>query len=174
MNNSKPKSSVGTARPKLAGLVILTTGAAGSLFAAEASGVAAARLPIPPIWWLAPSGALLALGAAAFLYRWMKIQPEGDAMQIKIAACVRSGVRTYLNQQYKVVALVFAAVFCVAFAFFVCVSGAVTDCAVCVLDGRIHLGLDRVSRDEDGYVRQQPHRGGRREIAQRRLAGCLP
>jgi K(+)-stimulated pyrophosphate-energized sodium pump len=111
MNNRQPKSSAATARPRLAGLVILFTGTPGSLFAAEAPSVAAARLPIPPIWWLAPSGALLALGTAAFLYRWMKLQAEGDAMQIKIAACVRAGARTYLNQQYRLVALVFAAVF---------------------------------------------------------------
>ena len=41
----------------------------------------------------------------------MKKQSEGDALQIKIAASVRLGARTYLNQQYKVVALVFAVVF---------------------------------------------------------------
>ncbi len=70
-----------------------------------------AKEPIPAIWWVAPIGALLALGAAAYFYTWMKKQPEGDETQIKIASHVRAGALAYLKQQYKVVAIVFAVVF---------------------------------------------------------------
>jgi len=69
------------------------------------------RPGIPPIWWVAPIGALIALAAAAYFYSWMKKQSEGDAMQIKIAGYVRAGALAYLKQQYKVVAIVFAVVF---------------------------------------------------------------
>ncbi|MFH1476773.1 MAG: sodium-translocating pyrophosphatase [Verrucomicrobiota bacterium] len=90
------------------GVWLLNAGIAG---AAEIAESATVRAPIPAIWWLAPAGALLALVAAAVFYIWMKKQSEGDAAQIKIAAAVRSGARTYLNQQYKVVAIVFIVVF---------------------------------------------------------------
>ncbi|MCG3148380.1 MAG: putative K(+)-stimulated pyrophosphate-energized sodium pump [Verrucomicrobiae bacterium] len=66
---------------------------------------------IPPIWWVSPIGALVALAAAAYFYTWMKKQSEGDATQIKIAGHVRAGALAYLKQQYKVVAIVFAVVF---------------------------------------------------------------
>jgi K(+)-stimulated pyrophosphate-energized sodium pump len=81
---------------------------ARSVCAAEA---AVEKPAIPAIWWLAPLGALLALAAAAYFYAWMKRQPEGDETQIKIASYVREGAYAYLKQQYKVVAVVFAAVF---------------------------------------------------------------
>ncbi|MDW8343017.1 MAG: sodium-translocating pyrophosphatase [Verrucomicrobiae bacterium] len=67
--------------------------------------------PIPALWYLAPVGALLALGAAAYFYAWMKKQPEGDETQIKIAQHVREGALAYLKQQYKVVAIVMAVIF---------------------------------------------------------------
>ncbi|MCG2658804.1 MAG: sodium-translocating pyrophosphatase [Kiritimatiellae bacterium] len=84
---------------------------AGLAGAAETAERAVVRAPLPAIWWLAPVGALLALAAAAVFYIWMKKQSEGDATQAKIAAAVRSGARTYLKQQYKVVAIVFVVVF---------------------------------------------------------------
>lgn len=88
------------------------------LFWVAMSGTATAALlemgekpPIPALWYLAPVGALLALGAAAYFYAWMKKQPEGDETQIKIAQHVREGALAYLKQQYKVVAIVMAVIF---------------------------------------------------------------
>jgi K(+)-stimulated pyrophosphate-energized sodium pump len=88
----------------------------GALATAWTSVVFAAALPgekppIPPIWWVAPAGALVALAAAVYFYFWMKKQPPGDATQIKIAAHVRDGAMAYLRQQYKVVGIVFVVVF---------------------------------------------------------------
>ncbi len=106
----RPRRTMKLTMSGIAGLLVWLVGSCGPASAAEALGVAG-RPPIPVIWWLAPIGALLALAAAACFYIWMKKQPEGDATQIKIAANVRAGARTYLNQQYKVVAIVFAVVF---------------------------------------------------------------
>jgi len=61
-------------------------------------------------WWLVSlAGAFAALGFAWYFYRWMLRREEGDAAMVKIAALVRSGARTYLKQQYQVVALFFVA-----------------------------------------------------------------
>ncbi len=106
-----PANVLSLTRAKWIGVLILGLGTAQPVLAAQAPGLAAPEPPIPLIWWLAPAGALLALGAAAGLYRWMKRQPEGNERQVQIAECVRVGARSYLRQQYKVVVLVFAVVF---------------------------------------------------------------
>jgi K(+)-stimulated pyrophosphate-energized sodium pump len=91
--------------------VFFSTACAATATASEIQEQAIEKLPIPWIWWLAPLGAIAALGAAAYFYFWMKRQDEGDELQIKIASHVRSGAQAYLRQQYKVVALVFVFVF---------------------------------------------------------------
>jgi inorganic pyrophosphatase/K(+)-stimulated pyrophosphate-energized sodium pump len=62
------------------------------------------------LWWfLSLGGALGALGFAWGFYRWMLGHSEGDAAMADIAGHVRTGARTYLKQQYRIVALFFAA-----------------------------------------------------------------
>ncbi|NQU11955.1 sodium/proton-translocating pyrophosphatase, partial [bacterium] len=92
----------------MAGAAVVLVGLAQPAWAFDLGG---AKPPIPAVWWVAPAGAVVALLAAFYFYRWMKKQPEGDEAQIRIAAHVRAGAQAYLNQQYKVVALVFAVVF---------------------------------------------------------------
>ena len=60
------------------------------------------------LFWLVPAASLLALGFAAFFYARMKAQPEGTPLMKEIAQHVREGAMAYLQQQYKVVAIVFA------------------------------------------------------------------
>jgi K(+)-stimulated pyrophosphate-energized sodium pump len=60
------------------------------------------------LFWLVPAASLLALGFAAFFYTRMKAQPEGTPLMQEIAQHVREGAMAYLQQQYKVVAIVFA------------------------------------------------------------------
>lgn len=60
------------------------------------------------LFWLVPAASLLALGFAAFFYMRMKAQPEGTPLMKEIAQHVREGAMAYLQQQYKVVAMVFA------------------------------------------------------------------
>ncbi len=60
-----------------------------------------------PIFWLIPIASILALGFAAYFYRRMKAQPEGTPRMAEIAQHVREGAMAYLQQQYKIVAVVF-------------------------------------------------------------------
>jgi K(+)-stimulated pyrophosphate-energized sodium pump len=60
------------------------------------------------LFWLVPAASLLALGFAAFFYARMKAQPEGTPLMKEIAQHVREGAMAYLQQQYKVVAIVFS------------------------------------------------------------------
>ena len=60
-----------------------------------------------PIFWLIPAASILALGFAAYFYHRMKAQPEGTALMVEIAQHVREGAMAYLQQQYKIVAIVF-------------------------------------------------------------------
>lgn len=71
------------------------------------------RIPLPLIWWLAPLGAVLALGYAWYFYRQVMRESEGNASMIEIAQAVREGAMAYLQRQYRVVGLVFAALFIV-------------------------------------------------------------
>lgn len=62
---------------------------------------------IPSIFWLIPAASLIALGFAAYFFRWMKRKDEGTDRMKTIAQYVREGAMAYLKQQYKVVLIVF-------------------------------------------------------------------
>lgn len=74
------------------------------------------RPAIPTIWWIAPIGALIALGFAYHFYRAVMKQDEGTETMRDIAQSVREGAMAYLRQQYKVVGIVFG-VLCLIFIF---------------------------------------------------------
>ena len=71
---------------------------------------------VPPVWWIAPIGSLIALGFAYYFYRSVMKQDEGNETMRDIAQSVRDGAMAYLRQQYKVVGIVFA-VLCLIFIF---------------------------------------------------------
>ena len=71
---------------------------------------------IPTVWWIAPIGALIALGFALYFYRTVMKQDEGNETMRDIAQSVREGAMAYIKQQYKVVSIVFA-VLCLIFLF---------------------------------------------------------
>ena len=71
---------------------------------------------IPSVWWIAPIGALIALGFALHFYRAVMKQDEGNETMREIAQSVREGAMAYLRQQYKVVGIVFV-VLCLIFIF---------------------------------------------------------
>ncbi|MDZ7816818.1 MAG: sodium-translocating pyrophosphatase [Planctomycetota bacterium] len=62
------------------------------------------------MWYIAPIGGVLALIFAYYFYKKMMASPEGDEEMVRIAQHVRDGANAYLNQQYKVVAIVFVIV----------------------------------------------------------------
>ena len=74
------------------------------------------RPTVPPVWWIAPIGALIALGFAYHFYRAVMKQDEGNETMRDIAQSVREGAMAYLRQQYKVVSIVFV-VLCLIFIF---------------------------------------------------------
>ena len=74
------------------------------------------RPAIPTVWWIAPIGALIALGFAYHFYRSVMKQDEGNETMRDIAQSVREGAMAYLRQQYKVVGIVFV-VLCLIFIF---------------------------------------------------------
>jgi K(+)-stimulated pyrophosphate-energized sodium pump len=76
-------------------------------------GAGAERPPLPLLWWLGPIAALVALGFAYYLYRQLMALSEGNERMQEIAQAVREGAMAYLRRQYKVVAVVFAALFVV-------------------------------------------------------------
>ncbi|HXK49887.1 MAG TPA: sodium-translocating pyrophosphatase [Clostridiales bacterium] len=59
------------------------------------------------LFWLAPAGSVLALIFAFYFYKKLLAEDEGTDKMKKIAAHVRAGAMAYLNQQYKVVSIVF-------------------------------------------------------------------
>jgi K(+)-stimulated pyrophosphate-energized sodium pump len=63
---------------------------------------------ITSIFWIIPAASVLALVFAWWFYRQMKKESEGTERMAEIALYVRKGASSYLKQQYKVVALVFA------------------------------------------------------------------
>lgn len=73
------------------------------------NGISIAGLPL--FWWLGPLGALLALGFARHFYRGVMREDEGTPRMRELAQAVREGAMTYLSSQYRVVALVFLALF---------------------------------------------------------------
>ncbi len=66
---------------------------------------------LPWIWWLTPVGSLIALAMAFYLYQSVMQNDEGTDRMIEIAQAVREGAMAYLNQQYRIVAIVFAVLF---------------------------------------------------------------
>ncbi|MCA9977286.1 MAG: sodium/proton-translocating pyrophosphatase, partial [Anaerolineales bacterium] len=82
-----------------------------TIFLAQESDLVRPALPL--IWWLAPIGAVLALGYALYFYRQVMKESEGNANMIEIAQAVREGAMAYLSRQYRVVGIVFAALFVV-------------------------------------------------------------
>ncbi len=71
----------------------------------------ASREPLPWLWWLAPIGAVLALLFAVVFYRSVMRYDEGTPRMREIAQAVREGAMAYLRSQYRVVGLVFVALF---------------------------------------------------------------
>jgi K(+)-stimulated pyrophosphate-energized sodium pump len=63
---------------------------------------------LPPIWYLAPFGAVSALFFAFIFYRNVKAQNPGNVRMQEIAGYVREGAYAYLIQQYKGVGIFFA------------------------------------------------------------------
>jgi K(+)-stimulated pyrophosphate-energized sodium pump len=95
-------------------LVAVTWGwAAGPVQASEAGDAQTVWLIGPyGFWWaLGMAGAGLALWQAWQFFRWMEGQPAGTQKMIEIAGYVRTGADAYLQQQYKVVAMFFVAIF---------------------------------------------------------------
>jgi len=62
---------------------------------------------LPTAYFLAPVGAVLALGFALFFYKGFMKQSEGSAEMVRIAQAVRDGAYAYLGKQRNVVAVVF-------------------------------------------------------------------
>ncbi|MFN2136624.1 MAG: sodium/proton-translocating pyrophosphatase, partial [Candidatus Promineifilaceae bacterium] len=69
------------------------------------------RPGLPALWWLGPIAAVLALGFAYLFYRQVMQQSEGTERMVEIAEAVRRGASAYLRRQYRVVAMVFIALF---------------------------------------------------------------
>ncbi|MFN4257990.1 MAG: sodium-translocating pyrophosphatase [Gemmataceae bacterium] len=63
---------------------------------------------VPYSWWLAPAGAVLALGFAYKFFKEIQAADPGDQRMRDIAGYVREGAFAYLKRQYTVVAIVFA------------------------------------------------------------------
>ncbi|MBK8988570.1 MAG: sodium-translocating pyrophosphatase [Chloroflexi bacterium] len=74
---------------------------------------ASGRAALPWLWWLGPIGAIIALGYAFYFYRQVMGYSEGTPRMIEIAQAVREGAMAYLSRQYRVVAIVFGALFLV-------------------------------------------------------------
>ncbi|NBB94119.1 MAG: sodium-translocating pyrophosphatase [Planctomycetes bacterium] len=65
---------------------------------------------LPPVWWIAPIGAIIALGFAYKFYREVRGADPGDEKMREIAKHVSDGAMAYLKRQYKVVAIFFIVV----------------------------------------------------------------
>jgi K(+)-stimulated pyrophosphate-energized sodium pump len=88
-------------------IALLTPVLAFSTVATAAGGAPAGGTGGSLVWWIAPIGALLALGFAFYFYKKMMEAPEGTEKMIEIAKHVREGAYAYLLRQYSVVTLVF-------------------------------------------------------------------
>lgn len=89
-------------------LAFATTCLAAETEAATAASVVDA---IPWAWWVAPISSVLGLIVAYYFYKTMMAAPKGNEKMETIASYVREGAYAYLFSQYKVVALVFLALF---------------------------------------------------------------
>ncbi len=88
-------------------LLVLFALCASALAGEGAAAGAAGKEPVPPIWWVAPIGSILALIFAFVFYKSMIKSPEGDAKMIEIAGAVKDGAMAYLRRQYKIVFVFF-------------------------------------------------------------------
>ena len=101
---------------KLSGLaLVLMTGLAQAQEAVAEGTVPGANSAcdfanIPPIWWLAPIMAIVALIMAKKFYGEVKAANPGDEEMQRIAGYVTDGALAYLKRQYKVVGVVFVVV----------------------------------------------------------------
>ena len=69
------------------------------------------RAVLPLLWWLGPIGAVVALLMAFIFYRQVMSYSEGTPRMQEIAQAVREGAMAYLSRQYRVVGIVFVALF---------------------------------------------------------------
>ena len=83
--------------------------------AEEALAETAEIVAIPPVWYVAPFGALLALLFAYLFYRQVRSANPGDERMQEIAAHVTEGAYAYLKRQYKIVAVFFVVVSAILF-----------------------------------------------------------
>jgi K(+)-stimulated pyrophosphate-energized sodium pump len=70
-----------------------------------------ARPSLPLLWWFGPLAAVLSLSFAYYFYRQVMANSEGTEKMVEIAQAVRDGAMAYLSRQYRVVAIVFGALF---------------------------------------------------------------
>ena len=63
-----------------------------------------------PLFWIAPGASIVALVFALFFFKQMMKNEEGTDLMIKIGKHVRDGAMAYLNQQYKIMLIVFTVV----------------------------------------------------------------
>jgi K(+)-stimulated pyrophosphate-energized sodium pump len=66
---------------------------------------------MPPLFFIAPGGSLLALLFALYLSKTTKRFDEGTEVMQQIAQSIRRGARAYLKRQYHAVIIIFAIVF---------------------------------------------------------------
>ena len=62
------------------------------------------------LFWIAPGASIVALVFALMFFRQMMKADEGTDLMIKIGRHVREGAMAYLNQQYRIMLIVFAVV----------------------------------------------------------------
>ncbi|MCK4341045.1 MAG: sodium-translocating pyrophosphatase [Phycisphaerae bacterium] len=88
-------------------------GSEGEVAGQEALSVWKKLIGIPPLWWIAPIGACIALYFASKFYKEVKAADQGDADMIEIAGHVTKGALAYLKRQYTVVTVVFIVLACI-------------------------------------------------------------
>ncbi len=76
--------------------------------AAIMTSLAAVGASLHPAYFLAPLGAVTALGMAMYFYSRVMKASEGDEAMILVASAVRAGAYAYLRRQRNVVVVVFA------------------------------------------------------------------